>query len=299
MMRFFLKFFIVLALVNLLFVSPLWSKDVSTSVQVKTYAPPPPPPPGGGGGGGFIPVSNQVVFNGYAYPYSLITLLKDNEIAARVSAGPDARFSITLSNLTAGNYNFGIYSEDKNGIRSRTLNFVVTVTSGVTTAINGIFLPPTITVDKLEVKRGEILNILGQTLPEAEIMVVVNSEREIIKKAQSDKSGIWVYKLDTLETEYGEHKTKARAQKEDNYTEFSEAVSFKVGTRNVYQQAKGPIRGDLNNDSRVNLVDFSILAYWWKKPLSDWAKNNVDAKLKPDGKIDLVDFSILAYYWTG
>jgi hypothetical protein len=49
----------------------------------------------------------------------------------------------------------------------------------------------------------------------------------------------------------------------------------------------------------VNLVDFSIAAYWYKRPLSADFKVKEAAKLNGDGKIDLVDFSIMAYYWTG
>jgi hypothetical protein len=54
---------------------------------------------------------------------------------------------------------------------------------------------------------------------------------------------------------------------------------------------------DLNCDKKVNLIDFSILAYWYKRPLTKEAKQKVD--LNGDGKVDLVDFSIMAYYWTG
>jgi hypothetical protein len=52
--------------------------------------------------------------------------------------------------------------------------------------------------------------------------------------------------------------------------------------------------GDLNCDNHVNLVDFSIMAHWYKK-LNPPAK--VD--LSGDGKVTLVDFSIMAYNWTG
>lgn len=51
--------------------------------------------------------------------------------------------------------------------------------------------------------------------------------------------------------------------------------------------------GDLNCDSRVDLVDFSILLYNWGVP-----KNPI-ADLNNDGQVDLVDFSILLYWWTG
>jgi hypothetical protein len=52
---------------------------------------------------------------------------------------------------------------------------------------------------------------------------------------------------------------------------------------------------DVNVDGKVNLADFSILAYWFKRPLTPAAKAQVD--LNCDGKVDLVDFSIMAYYW--
>jgi len=55
-------------------------------------------------------------------------------------------------------------------------------------------------------------------------------------------------------------------------------------------------KGDVNGDGKVNLADFSILAYWYKRPLTDAAKAQVD--LNNDGKITLADFSILAYYWN-
>ena len=54
-----------------------------------------------------------------------------------------------------------------------------------------------------------------------------------------------------------------------------------------------PEVGDLNNDSRVDLVDFSILLFNWGVP-----KDSI-ADLNKDGKVDLVDFSILLYWWTG
>ncbi len=49
---------------------------------------------------------------------------------------------------------------------------------------------------------------------------------------------------------------------------------------------------DLNCDGYVDIVDFSIMYYWFDKrdpPL------RVD--LSRDGKVDIYDFSIMAYYW--
>jgi hypothetical protein len=42
------------------------------------------------------------------------------------------------------------------------------------------------------------------------------------------------------------------------------------------------------------LIDFSIAAYWYKRPS---VPENVD--INSDGKVDLIDFSIMAFHWTG
>jgi hypothetical protein len=49
----------------------------------------------------------------------------------------------------------------------------------------------------------------------------------------------------------------------------------------------------------VNLVDFSIAAYWYKRTLKTDFIPIEAQRLSGDGKVDLVDFSIMAYYWSG
>ena len=51
------------------------------------------------------------------------------------------------------------------------------------------------------------------------------------------------------------------------------------------------LRSDLNKDGEVNLVDFSILMYFW-------GSDDPDADINQDGEIDLIDFSIMMYCWT-
>src|SRR3989344_4068773 len=60
-----------------------------------------------------------------------------------------------------------------------------------------------------------------------------------------------------------------------------------------------PPRADLNQDCKVDLVDFSIAAFWWDRSLEGEFKQIEDKFLSGDGEISLEDFSILAYYWTG
>ena len=259
---------------------------------------------GGGGGGAYVPpvVETKVNFSGRAYPKSTVTLLKDAQIAATTIAGSDANFQISISGLAGGNYIFSIYSEDNKGIRSSLLTFPVSVTSDATTQISGIFIAPTIAVDKSEVKRGDNIAIFGQSAPQADIVISVNSEEEFFGKTISDKDGVYLYNFDSSFVDYGTHFTKSKASIGNQaISSFSNTISFKVGTKNVAAgpPSKCPAKADLNNDCRVNLIDFSIAAYWYKRPLSVLFAATEKEKLNGDGKVDLVDFSIMAFYWTG
>lgn len=84
----------------------------------------------------------------------------------------------------------------------------------------------------------------------------------------------------------GIYKTQARARTidgEESY--FSEELVFKI--------IDGCRGADLNFDGKVNIVDFSILLYFWgqKNP------TNICADINSNGIVDIVDFSIMMYWW--
>ena len=259
---------------------------------------------GGGGGGGYVPpppTETGVIFSARAYPKSTITLLKDAQIAATTIADTNANFRISLIDISAGNYIFSIYSEDHQGYRSSLLTFPTSLTAGITTTIGGIFIAPTIDVDKSEVKRGDNIAIFGQSAPQADILISVASEEEFFARTISDKDGIYLHNFDTSILEYGSHHTRSKASIGNlAISGFSPSIGFKVGNVNVPKEGKSEfLKGDLNNDGKVNLVDFSIAAYWYKRTLSSAMEETECERLNCDYLINLVDFSIMAYYWTG
>lgn len=251
---------------------------------------------GGGVGGGTVSTpSTNAMFSGRAYPGSIVTILKDAQIAATTVAGPDAKFSINLSGLSGGSYIFSVYSEDKKGIRSSLLTFPVSVTSGTTANITSIFIAPTIATDKSEVKLGDNIAIFGQTAPSSEVTVSVNSEEEFFVKKVADLTGAYLLNFDTSVLEMGQHQTKSKTALNGEITAFGKVVGFSVGTKNVFAKLpKVATKGDSNGDGRVNLVDFSVVAYWYKR-----VNPPASADINGDRKVDLVDFSIMAFNWTG
>ncbi|MBU1323208.1 dockerin type I repeat-containing protein [Patescibacteria group bacterium] len=254
---------------------------------------------GGGGGGGYVAPVTSVVFSGRAYPKSTVTLLKDAQIAATTVAGVDAKFQLNLTGVSAGNYIFSVYSEDSEGRRSSLLTFPVGVTYGATTNISGIFIAPTIAVDKSEVKRGDNIVIFGQSVSDGDITIIVNSEEDIFRKVSADENGVYLYNFDSSLLDMGQHFTKSKAAYIIEVSSFSKTIGFLVGTKNVAKAAQEFLKGDLNGDGRVNLVDFSIAAYWYKRTISAEFAVKESERMNGDGKVDLVDFSIMAFYWTG
>lgn len=256
---------------------------------------------GGGGGGGFIPLpQTAVIVKGRAYPESTVVILKDGQIALKTIAGPDANFSGQVSGLSAGSYTFSVYGEDSQGRTSSPFVFPIKVTSGTTTTISGVYIAPTIAVDKSEVKLGDNITIFGQASPSSEVTIAINSENEIFVKANSDNNGVYLYNFDTSVLEKGQHFTKSKAALSGEITSFGKEVGFVVGNKNVFVgSVQKSLKADVNYDGKVNLVDFSISAYWYKRLLSESFKKIEIDKLNGDGKVDLIDFSIIAYHWTG
>ncbi len=265
------------------------------------------PSSGGGGGGGNSSGGSgakkgaQVVLTGRAYPRSEVTILKDAQVVATTIAGNDARFSVNVENLTSGSYIFSVYSEDTKGVRSSLVTFTVALTKNILAKIENIFVAPTITTDKIDVRKGDLVRIFGQSTPSSEVTLEVNSEDQIFVKTASDASGAYLHTFDSSVLPLGEHSARARTTQQGYISPQSLSTSFSVGTKNVYSETEAACshKADFNKDCRVNLIDFSIAAFWYNRPLSQAFEARERIHVNGDAKINLVDFSIMAFYWTG
>lgn len=248
--------------------------------------------PGGGGGSGpgYVPffLRGKVILQGKAYPGAKITILKDGQIATTVPADPQANFKAEIPNLIAGTYTFGLWAEDAEERRSITVNFTINVAERTTTTISGIFLVPTISLEKTVLQKGEVLHISGRTAPGSEVHIFLESE--IVKTIKAEDDGSWSYDLDTFVLDDGSYGIQIQAiSADDLVSNFSQTLEFSIGE----EITKAIQEVDINRDGKVNLVDFSILLFNWGVP------KNPAADLNGDGEVNLIDFSIMMYYWTG
>ncbi len=242
--------------------------------------------------GGEVSRRAKIILQGKAYPSAKITVLKDGQIVNLITADSQANFRVQIINLTTGTYTFGLWAEDNQGRKSVTVTFTRSVTSGKTTIISGIFLPPTIEIEKNGLEKGEALNISGQTAPESEVSIFIDSgDVEIIKETKAETDGTWFYIFDTSVLEAGVYTLRAKATSlEGLLSSYSKVLRFYYIVEEI-PEVVCP-NADLNGDGRVSLVDFSILLYYW-------GTDNACCDQNQDWVVGLPDFSIMMYYWTG
>ncbi len=244
-------------------------------------------------GGMVLPTT--INFSGTAYPSSKVYILKDGHIVMTTKADGDANFSVPILGLTANTYIFSIYTEDPNGVKSADISFPIFLSPGTTININNIFLSPTINLNKYQVKKGDNLVIFGQGDPNSEIIISVSSNPQYYFKVISDGMGFYYYNFDTSILDVGKYQARAKSVRNNKSSLYSSPVAFTIGEERVVPESImcSLLKGDLNCDGRVNLTDFSIMSYWYKK-----TGFPIHIDLNNDGAISLVDFSIMAHNWT-
>ena len=254
------------------------------------------------GGGGFESTDGpyesgdgQVTISGYAYPNAQVVVMVDGQIANSIRANSTGAYSVVVDAIARGAYTFGVYAEDASGARSSTFSTSFTVSGARASRLSNINITPSITVDPDPAEPGEMIELSGYTLPNATVSLELsrsNGSSQSQLTAVSDSSGRWRTTFDTTGLARDTYRVRAKAEQlEGRKTNFSEYEYFGIG-----QTADRPLSPDLNRDGSVNLIDFSILLFWWQ---SNGGDSDPPADINQDGGVNLTDFSILLFNWTG
>lgn len=264
-----------------------------------------PAPSQGNGSGGNNPATPETSFTifGQAMPSATITILIDGFVTGTTLADASGVFTATTGNITAGTRLVGIYAQDSDGRRTATVSLPAVAVSLRNTTVGSILLSPTLTANNAVVKRGTSMLFSGQAAPGAEVVVTVyDDDGTSVSTQQTVASGDGRYNTtfttnDLAEDEYSVNATQTH---NNQRSEKSQTYFFRVGQETVpTEEFACPAFGDLNRDCRVNLIDFSIAAFWYGKKLSPEFAEYERSRLNNDGVVNIIDFSIMAYYWTG
>jgi hypothetical protein len=281
----FLALFVALPVFAVDIVSPPETVTVSASVGLSTST-----PNDNSGGGSVVPTS--VVFSGYAYPLATVHIWKDGTPKKIVTADEKGYFIITLNETYNPSVLYTLYAVDKSGGKSLLLNYPLVIKTGYLTQVSGLRFAPTVAIDKTEVKVGDYLSISGYAIPNASIDLTIDGSNDAKFYLESNNEGIYKITIPMLDLKKGDYNLHVN-YKNDN--KISKVLKFTIGDINILSiDLTTNIPGDCNADQVINLIDFSVVAFWYGKANPPRC---VDSN--SDNVINLIDFSILAFYWTG
>lgn len=260
----------LLALLWLISLTPTAVRAIDSTTSVSVIVP--------------APSTGALRLIGQAIPSALMTFLDAGSVIGTVTTNSTSGFDRTFAGLSPGLHTISLYAADSQSRTTLTLSVDVRVIGGSTVTLSGFLLPPTISLTKATIKRPEALIAEGYAKNSSSVTAFISGD-SVSKQVTSDSLGAWQAKVsDTLHL--GNHTTYA-------------VVQDQAGTQSQLSQTKlfsVQLSADLNNDSKVNLTDFSILMfnYGQSRPPNKAADINDNG-----GAPDLVDFSVMMFYWTG
>ncbi len=252
---------------------------------------------GGGGGGGYTPTTPGIVISGYAYPSCNVYMLENGQQTNTVTADSIGAFSITDTNVTPGVYTYSLGCEDSSGRRATPYTVTLTIPQNYLVNIANIVLAPTVSVSHTTFTVGTPLTITGTASSLATITALLSGSISKTLTFTAGMNGEYNGLIPTTDLALGDYTLKVKSTTYTGHiSSWGNVFAIQAGLitkkNKNFESCDSGI--DLNNDCRLNIKDFSILAYWYGK---NSPPKEVD--FNHDGKIDLSDFSILAYNWTG
>lgn len=255
---------------------------------------------GGGGGGGSSNTEPTITattlsVSGIISPNAPYTILQNSTVIGSWTASADSTFTNTLS-IKSGNTNFVLNAKDIKGRTHPSLSFVAQVPKSGTVLATGVFPAPSLFIDKSQVARGENITFSGKTAPSADVSIfVISATSTTLFETKANTLGDYQSVIGTAHFVFGEYRVETKAITKTNQSIQAGEYVFVVGATTILATEVTPTaKADMSGDGRVNLTDFSMMAYWYKRsaPPAVFDLNN-------DGVVTIADFSILAFYWTG
>ena len=249
----------------------------------------------GGGGGGSKKEQGSTVVNitGRAYPSRTINFLLDGDAIGTVQANGQGAYEFSTK-ASPGTATLGVWATDIFGTKSVTMSNTFDVTQGAVTNLNDLVLPPSIKVSQTNFTPGTVLTVSGQSVPNATINLYIDRNLStVVATGQSGANGQWSIQYNTSRLSANDHTLRARSLSGTPPLEIQSGMSSTIELTSG-GAARPASTSDLNSDTKVNLIDFSILIFWWN---TEGGTSGAD--INGNGRVSLEDFSILLFNWTG
>jgi hypothetical protein len=246
-------------------------------------------------GGSAVLYKSNVTLAGWTSPNGTVRILRDGTVSATTQATQSGSFKTDITGLERGVYTFTLSSRDAEARDSGAVSTTLTLNAGTNNTVTDIVLPPTLSAPGADL--GEDITVSGYAVPSSRVELLWASEKTATavrtyyatsSPSTSTRPGAWSIIIPAKDVTRGIYIARARVLLgTEQRSDLSPSVRVGVGE----SAATGGMRSDLNNDKKVNLVDFSIL-------LTNWGTGG-KGDINVDGTVNLADFSILLFDWTG
>ena len=245
--------------------------------------------------------TNPVVeFIGQSAPNGAVTITLDGATVSNTTADAQAQFDVTLSNQPTGQHIYVVSGKDASNRTLSSVTFGLNLALNTTTTLSGIFLGPSIVGSATTTQVGNTVSYHGSTVPNASInlALALGTQTKSVT-GSSDASGNWSATVDTTGFTTGTYAVHAKATVGGNTSDLSAGLTLTITAVPTTPNPPNPPPvvppvfklSDINHDGHVNLIDFSIVLFYWHS-------NDPRVDLNHDGRVDIVDFSILMFQWT-
>ena len=235
----------------------------------------------------------ELQISGLAAPYTYVIINDGSVVLGTAYTGLDGYYSRLFTGIPGGTHSMSFYGIDQDNRNTSTISVDIDTPEYQRTTLTDQLLSPTLQVNDISITPGEAIYATGSAAPNTTINIFTDSPLRSYTTTASS-SGEWSYTIsDSGNYSPGDYRLYTMAQTAIGIQSiFSPAIMFTIsGTQGTGGTACGDIsEGDLNCDSSINLVDFSILMYYW-------GTDSEAADISLDGVVDLTDFSIMMYYW--
>ncbi len=240
---------------------------------------------------------SNIYISGTTIPNTTVNILRNGEIISYTKSNSKGEFNQKITGYYSGDYEFTVIVS-KNDNTTNAEKFSVNVNYGSSVIVNKFYTAPILYLTKAK----NSINIEGYAIANSkvEVYLVDKNNKEIkIGEAVTNKRGYYIIdpKLNDKKLEQGEYSIYSKNIIKEKEIETESRISdIEVNTNKEIEIVSGnkyEIQCDLNNDQKVDLLDFSILLL--KLFRSDYKAGDFNN----DGTIDLQDFSIMTYHWTG
>jgi hypothetical protein len=209
--------------------------------------------------------------------------MENSQVIGTELSDENGLFEKFFRGIPVGIHTISIYSVNEDSENTITVNYNINVADATDTVVN-IILPPSINIDVDRVKRPAPIIAYGQTVPNYLVRILLTGSKDNTSvETTADSDGKWSVNINPKLHLGSKTAYAISLNGQGGQSEISKAKFFTVVKS-----------ADLNNDTLVDLTDFSILMYSYaKRPI-----RNVLSDINDDDTVDLVDFSIMMSQWS-